>query len=316
MPPQPVTHHEPPLPSNSVLDLIGNTPLLPLTFREFDRTIYAKAEYLNPSGSIKDRLARGVIEAAEQSGDLKPGCSILECTSGNTGIALAMVGAMKGYPVHILMTSTASIERRYLIEQFGGTVELFDPHDGYGTGIRMAEERAREDPTIFLPRQFENPFNPLDHEEYTVPEILRQTDGQVDAFVAGFGTGGTITGCGRGLAKHNPHILIVAMEPAECAMLSGELPCCHLIEGVSGRFIPPLMDHARIDRIEKVSSQEAMEMTRRLSHDFGLLVGTSSGANVVAALRVARELKRELHVVTVLCDRAERYYSTPLFNHL
>ena len=310
---------KPPVPgasATSVLDLIGNTPLLPLCFPEAGRTIWAKAEYLNPSGSIKDRLARGVIEAAEQSGELKPGSRIMECTSGNTGIALAMIGAMKGYPVHILMTGSASVERRYLIEQFGGTVELFEPVDGYSTGIRIAEERAREDPAIFLPRQFENPFNPIDHEEHTVPEIIRQTEGRVDAFVAGFGTGGTLTGCGRGLARHNPEVRIIAMEPAECAMLSGEMPCCHLIEGVSGRFIPPLLQQARIDGIEKVTGAEALAMTRRLSHDFGLLVGTSSGANVAAALRVARSMDPGDVVVTILCDRAERYYSTPLFNHL
>jgi cysteine synthase len=300
----------------TVLGLIGNTPLLPLRFEAEGITLWAKAEYLNPSGSIKDRLAKGIIEAAEAAGQLRPGSTILECTSGNTGIALAMVGAVKGYRVHILMTSSASVERRYLIEQFGGIVELFEPVHGYQTGIDLAKQRAAADPSLYLPLQFENPFNAQDHELFTAREILAQTGGKVDAFVAGFGTGGTLSGCGKGLAAANPRIRIVAMEPAECALLSGEMPCCHLIEGVSGRFIPPLLSGARIDGVEKVKGLDAMAMTRRLSREFGLLVGTSSGANVLAALRVAAALGPDATVVTILCDRAERYYSTRLFRHL
>lgn len=301
-----------------VLSLIGNTPLLPLTFREHGITIYAKAEYLNPSGSIKDRLALCVIEDAEKRGLLKPDSIILECTSGNTGISLAMVGAAKGYRVKILMSDTASIERRHLIKQFGGEVELFKAVKGYGTGIELSLRYAAEDRRIFLPKQFENPINTLDHAEHTGPEILRQIGdaggkGKVDAFVSGYGTGGTISGCAKALRAANPAVKIVAMEPSEAAMLSGEMPCCHLIEGIAGGYVPPLIKTVAIDSISKVSSADAIDMTRRLSREFGLLVGTSSGANVVAALRTARELGPGSRVVTVLCDRAERYYSTRLF---
>lgn len=296
-----------------VLSLIGHTPLVPLFFPEENRTLYAKAEFLNPSGSIKDRLALCIIEDAEERGLLREDSIILECTSGNTGISLAMVGAAKGYAVHILMSETASVERRYLIQQFGGTVQLFKPAQGYGTGIAMTLEMAARDSRYFLPRQFENPLNAVDHEENTAPEILMQLPGPIDAFVAGYGTGGTITGCGRALRAAHPAIKIYAMEPAEAAMLSGEMPCCHSIEGVAGGYVPPLLKLAHIDAPIKVTSADALAMTRRLSRHYGLLVGTSSGANVAAALRVAQELGPDSRVVTILCDRAERYYSTKLF---
>ena len=293
-----------------VLSLIGNTALIPLHFPEADRTLYAKAEFLNPSGSIKDRLALCIIEDAVHRGVLHEKSIILECTSGNTGISLAMVGAALGYRVHILM-----IERRHLIRQFGGEVELFKATNGYATGIELSLEMAARDPNIFLPRQFENPINARDHEEFTGREILTQMQGRVDAFVAGYGTGGTLTGCGRALRAANPKVRILAMEPAEAAMLSGEMPCCHSIEGVAGGYVPPLLRHAQLDGAIKVSSADAVAMTRRLSREFGLLVGTSSGANIIAALRTAVEMGPESRVVTILCDRAERYYSTKLFAH-
>lgn len=297
-----------------ILAAIGQTPLLPLVFRDEGVTLYAKAEFLNPSGSIKDRLALTIIEDAEQRGLLNRDSIILECTSGNTGIALAMVGAAKGYKVKILMSETASIERRHLMRQFGAEVELFKAVNGYGTGIELSLRYAAADRRIFLPRQFENPLNALDHEENTAVEILRQIpEGRVDAFVSGYGTGGTLTGCSRGLRHAQPRVQIVAMEPSEAAMLSGEMPCCHSIEGIAGGYVPPLLKGAKIDSIEKVSSEEALTMTRRLSREFGLLVGTSSGANVTAALRLARRLGPESQVATILCDRAERYYSTKLF---
>ena len=224
-----------------------------------------------------------------------------------------MVGAALGYRVKILMSESASIERRYLIRQFGGEVQLFKTSAGYGTGIALSQEMAAADPRIFLPRQFENPLNALDHEQHTGREILTQLPGRIDAFVAGYGTGGTLTGCGRALQAAHPALRVVAMEPAEAAMLSGECPCCHFIEGVAGGYVPPLLRSAKIDAIEKVSSTDALVMTRRLSREFGLLVGTSSGANVTAALRVACALGHDARVVTILCDRAERYYSTKLF---
>ncbi len=293
--------------------MIGNTPLVSLPFPEAQRSILAKCEFLNPSGSIKDRLAKTIILAAEQQGRLNPDSTILECTSGNTGIALAMVGAAKGYRVSILMSESASQERRLLMRQLGAELILFRPGGGYRTGILISEEMAAKDPRYFLPKQFENPLNAEDHEHGTGLELLAQTDGRIDAFVAGYGTGGTLAGCGKAIKRACPSARILAMEPAEAALLCGEMPCCHAIEGIAGGFIPPLLRSAPIDGEISVSSAEALLMTRRLNREFGLLVGTSSGANVAAALRMARDLGPEAHVVTILCDRAERYFSTSLF---
>ena len=299
--------------SRAVLSLIGNTPLVRLQFHPEGVAIYAKCEFLNPSGSIKDRLAKCVVLDAEQRGLLKPGSIILECTSGNTGIALAMVGAATGYGVTILMSETASVERRRLIEQFGAELVLFQSKDGYETGIRLSEEMARRDERYFLPRQFENPLNATDHEHTTGQEILKALPGSVDAFVAGYGTGGTLAGVGRAVKERDPLAMVIAMEPAEAALLCGEMPCCNSIEGVTGGFIPPLLRSAPLDDEIKVRSADALAMTRRLHRDFGLLVGTSSGANVFAALAVASKLGPDPTVVTILCDRAERYFSTRLF---
>ena len=297
-----------------ILAQIGNTPLLELHFEAEDVTIFAKAEFLNPSGSIKDRLAQTILVDAHDRGVLQPDSVILECTSGNTGIALAMVGAAMGYRVKILMSHQASVERRHLIRQLGGEIELFEPTEGYATGINRTDEMAAADPRYFLPHQFENPLNAADHENETGPEILRQIPGgHVHAFVSGYGTGGTITGCGRALKAANPATLVVAMEPDEAAMLSGEMPCCHAIEGIAGGYIPPLVLQASIDQKERVSSADAIAMTKRLSREFGLLVGTSSGANLCAAIKIARQLGPSAKVMTILCDRAERYYSTSLF---
>lgn len=298
-----------------VLSLIGRTPLVPLTLSPEGVTLWAKCEFLNPSGSVKDRLAECLIADAERRGLLRPDSVILEVSSGNTGISLAMVGAAKGYRVCILMADTASVERRHLIRHFGAELRLFAPTRGYATGIELSRELAAHDPRIFLPRQFENPVNASDHEQHTAPEILRQMEGRIDAFVAGYGTGGTLVGVGRGLRTALPRVRVFAMEPAEAAMLSGESPCCHAIEGVAGGYLPPLLAHAQLDGVVKIASAEALTMTRRLASEFGLLVGTSSGANVAAALRVAREQVPGGRVVTLLCDRAERYYSTPLFDH-
>ena len=302
-------------PPPAILSAIGNTPLLALRFGPEGVTLHAKAEFLNPSGSVKDRLALGVITEAEARGALGPDSIILECTSGNTGISLAMVGAAKGYRVRILMSDTASVERRHLIRQLGGEVQLFTATAGYGTGIALSQQMAAADPRYFLPRQFENPLNAADHEHGTVPEILAQIPGgRVDAFVAGYGTGGTLAGCSRGLRRANPALKVYAMEPAEAAMLSGECPCSHFIEGVAGSYVPPLLALAHIDEPIKVSSAEALAMACRLAREHGLLVGTSSGANVVAALRAAQRHGPDAQIVTILCDRAERYYSTRLFS--
>ena len=301
-------------PARAVLSLIGNTPLVRLHFHPEDVAIYAKCEFLNPSGSIKDRLAKCVVLDAERRGLLKPGSIILECTSGNTGIALAMVGAAAGYGVTILMSETASVERRLLIQQFGAELVLFKSNDGYETGIRLSQEMARRDERYFLPRQFENPINAEDHEHSTGQEILEALPGSVDAFVAGYGTGGTLAGVGKAVKDRDPLALVIAMEPAEAALLCGEMPCCHSIEGVTGGFIPPLLRSAPLDDEFKVRSSDALAMTRRLHREFGLLVGTSSGANVFAALAIASKLGPDPTVVTILCDRAERYFSTQLFS--
>ena len=300
-------------PVPEIFSLIGRTPLIPLRFGAEGLTVYAKCEFTNPSGSIKDRLALTILQDARARGRLRPDTTILECTSGNTGISLAMVGAALGCRVKILMSDTASVERRHLMRHFGAEVQLFKSTRGYQTGIDLSREMAAADPRYFLPRQFENPLNALDHEEHTGPEILTQMGPRVDAFVSGFGTGGTITGCGRALKKRNPAVQVIVMEPAEAAMLSGELPCCHAIEGVSGGFVPPLLAGAPIDGRLKVASADALQMTRRLAREYGLLVGTSSGANVCAALQTAQRLGPAARVVTILCDRAERYYSTSLF---
>ena len=293
--------------------LIGHTPLLELRFEPEGVTIFAKAEFLNPSGSIKDRLALYILTDARRRGLLRPDSVVLECTSGNTGIALAMIGAAMGVRVKILMSDTASIERRHLMRHFGAELQLFHTDRGYATGIEMAEKMAAADARYFLPCQFANPLNALDHVEHTGREILAQMDGRVNAFVSGYGTGGTLNGVSRALRAACPGVEITAMEPAEAAMLSGEMPCCHSIEGIAGGFVPPLMQGVALDRREKVASADALAMTQRLAREFGLLVGTSSGANILAALRTARRLGPVARVVTILCDRAERYYSTKLF---
>jgi cysteine synthase A len=303
-----------PVPSTAVLSLIGHTPIVALRFDPEGVTLWAKCEFLNPSGSIKDRFARHVITDAEQRGLLRPGSIILECTSGNTVIALAMVGAARGHAVTILMSEGASVERRHLLRRFGAEVILLPAGRSYQAGIDRARDMAANDPRYFLPSQFENPLNAEDHEHTTGQEILRQVPGPIEAFVAGYGTGGSLAGCGRAIQAAFPGARIVAMEPAEDELHAAECRCCFCIEGVAGQgFVPPLLRHAPLDATVKVSAEEAMQTTRRLHRQFGLLVGTSSGANVAAALRVARDLPSGATIVTLLCDRAERYFSTPLF---
>ncbi len=298
---------------DSLLKLIGNTPMIPLRFDAEDRTIWVKCEFLNPSGSIKDRLARTIVVDAETHGLLTPDSIILECTSGNTGIAFAMIGAARGYRVSIIMSERASGERRKLIEHLGAELILF-AEPGYLVGIELSRQMAASESRYFLPRQFENPLNALDHEHETGIEILNQSPSRIAVFVSGYGTGGTLGGCSRALKAKDPQTRIVAMEPAESALLAGEEACCHWIEGIAGGFVPPLLKGVAIDSVCKVSSQAAIDMTIRLNREFGLLVGSSSGANVVAALEQARNLNRDDVVVTLLCDRAERYFSTRLFD--
>jgi len=300
--------------ANATLSLVGNTPLVPLEFREEGLRIFAKCEFLNPSGSIKDRFAKAVLIDAEQRGLLEPDSIILECSSGNTGIAMSMLGSAMGYRVTILMSSSASEERRLLIRQLGAELILFDSGGRYQTGIEMSREMAARDARYFLPRQFENPINVEDHDQYTGAELIAQVPAPIDAFVTGFGTGGTLGGCGKAIKRRWPEAKIFAMEPAEQALLAGEMPCCHLIEGVADGFIPDLLREAPLDGRIEVTSLEAVGMAQRLHREFGLLVGSSSGANVVAALRLAREFPANSTIATLLCDRAERYFSTPLFD--
>jgi cysteine synthase A len=300
--------------SRVVLSLIGNTPMIQLRFEELGVSLFAKCEFLNPSGSMKDRLAKCLLLDAEERGLIRPDSTVLECSSGNSGIAFAMVGAAMGYRVTILMSAGASIERRQLIQRLGAELILFESAGCYQTGIDLSRAMAAKDSRYFLPRQFENPLNTADHEETTGPEIITQVNGPIHAFVHGFGTGGSLAGCGKAIKQRWPESRIYAMQPAEPVLFAGECPCCHLIEGVADGFVPPLMRDAPVDGYLQVTGADAMAMTRRLHREFGLLVGTSSGANVVAALRIARELGAQASVVTLLCDRAERYFSTALFN--
>ena len=297
---------------DALMQLIGNTPMIPIHFEPENRTVWAKCEFLNPSGSVKDRLARTIVLDGEARGALTSESNILECTSGNTGIALAMLGAARGYGVTIVMSEKASGERRKMIEHFGAELILFSGA-GYRDGIALTERLAEQNPRYYLPRQFENPINARDHEHETGQEILAQMPGRVDVFVSGYGTGGTLAGCARALKDRDPGTQIVAMEPAEAALLAGEEACCHWIEGISGGFVPPLLQGVAIDRVVKVTSPEAIAMTLRLNREYGLLVGSSSGANVAAALHEAMEHGESANVVTLLCDRAERYFSTRLF---
>jgi cysteine synthase A len=299
--------------SAPVCDLIGDTPLIPLHFEREGVTVWAKCEFLNPSGSVKDRFARCVILDAEERGLLNAESIILECSSGNTGVALSMIGAAKGYRVTILMSAGASQERRQLIRRLGAELILFESEGRYQTGIELSREMAAKDSRYFLPRQFENPLNLEDHRHTTGREIVAQAPGPIAAFVTGFGTGGTLAGVGTAIKERYPEARIVAMEPAESALLAGECPCGHFIEGVADGFLPPLLQSAPLDGQVKVGSADAMAMTRRLHREFGLLVGTSSGANLAAAMQLAREHGPGATIVTMLCDRAERYFSTPLF---
>jgi cysteine synthase A len=300
---------------DDVLSLIGNTPLVRINLRGGARAaVWGKCEMMNPGGSVKDRIALAMVEAAERSGKIRPGESTLvEPTSGNTGIGLALVCAVKGYRLILTMPESMSLERRNLLKAYGAEIVL-TPEDRTMEGaVSLARELCRKKDHHML-MQFENPANPEVHRRTTGPEILEQLQGlSIDGFVAGVGTGGTITGVGQVLRKHNPSIEIVAVEPDKSAVLSGEEPGPHKIQGIGAGFVPKVLDTAVFNRIARVHDEDAYRMRQRLAREEGLLVGISAGASMVAALALAEQLGPGKNVVTVLCDTGERYFSLDTF---
>ena len=294
---------------NSVLDAIGNIPLIQLK-KMSSGNVFVKAEFLNPGGSIKDRVAKHIIEMAEKEGKLKPGMTIIEATSGNTGIGLTLVGVQKGYQVICVMPENMSEERKKIIHAFGGEI-IFTSAKGSlpGSIKKMREITEAEPEKYFVADQFVNPHNPELHYQQIAPEIWDDMKGKVDVFVAGVGSGGTLQGIGKFLKEKNPKVKIVAVEPKNSSALLGQEPGLHQIQGIGDGFIPAVLDVKQVDMVFTVTDEEAIETTRQLSKEEGLLVGTSSGANVFAALHVDNGRNR---VVTVLPDRAERYFSTAL----
>jgi cysteine synthase A len=297
-----------------VLDLIGRTPVVKLNkvVTPGMATVWAKLERQNPGGCVKERIALSMIEAAERDGRLGPNALIVEPTSGNTGIGLAMVAAYKGYRLTLVMPDSLSIERRKLFQAYGADLVLTPGEDGIKGAIAEAERVVRENPGSFLPNQFENPANPEVHYLTTGPEVLSQVP-DLAAFVAGVGTGGTITGVARRMREEAPHVLVVAVEPEESPVLSGGDAGKHKIQGIGAGFKPGVLDLSLIDEIVRVPSESAWAMTRRLAQEEGLLVGMSSGAATVAALTIAERLGEGSQIVVVLPDTGERYLSTPVF---
>lgn len=295
----------------NVIDLIGNTPLVSLKGTT-GMNIYAKAEFLNPGGSIKDRVAKNMLEKAEEQGVLKPGMTIVEPTSGNTGIGLAFVGVRKGYRVIIVMPENMSDERKKIIQSLGAELVLTPPELSIGGSVAKAEELVKEIGNCFLPQQFENPNNPDIHYRTTAVELYEQMEGKVDVFVSGLGSGGTLQGIGKYLKEKNPQIKIVAVEPKNVSALLGHEPGLHSIQGIGDGFIPAVLDTNLIDDIIEVTDEDAIATTRELARVQGLLCGTSSGANVWSAKEITKKYGRDVRIATVLADRMERYFSTGL----
>ena len=298
--------------------LIGGTPLLELTHLEkelgLEARLLAKLEYFNPAGSVKDRIARAMIEDAEAKGALKPGATLIEPTSGNTGIGLASVAAAKGYKIIITMPETMSIERRQLMKAYGAELVLTEGAKGMKGAIAKAEELAKEIPNSFIPGQFVNPANPAAHRATTGPEIWRDTDGRVDVFIAGVGTGGTLTGVGEYLKAQNPAVRVVALEPEDSPVLSEGRAGAHKIQGIGAGFVPAVLNTGVYDEIYKASSRDAFTAAKLLARKEGILVGISSGAALHGAIELARRPENKgKTIVALLPDSGDRYYSTPLF---
>lgn len=292
--------------THTVFQLIGNTPLIRLD----GENVYAKAEFLNPGGSIKDRVALAMIEGAERDGRLHADSIIVEPTSGNTGIGIALIGQLKGYRVRIVMPEDMSEERKKLIRALGGELVLTPSSNGIRGAVERVRRMAAEDPNIFVPQQFENPDNPRIHYEATARELWRQIAGDVACFVAGVGSGGTLQGVGKFLKEQNPAIKVIAVEPQNVSAILGHEPGLHQIQGIGDGFVPDILDLSLVDDVVEVSDDAAITTTRRLGKENGLLVGISSGANVWAARKLAARMPG--NIATVLPDRAERYFSTSL----
>lgn len=304
---------------NNVLDLVGGTPLVRLNriVPEDSAEIYVKLEYQNPGSSVKDRIALSIVEEAEKEGRLKPGGTIVEATSGNTGIGLALVAAAKGYKAVIVMPETMSIERRNLLRAYGAELVLTPGSEGMNGAVKKAEEILTANPDYFLADQFRNKANVKVHRETTGPEIveaIQSLDGKLDAFVAGIGTGGTITGAGEVLKENFPNIKIYAVEPASSPILAGGKPGPHKIQGLGANFIPEILNQDIYDEIIHVENEEAFAQARQVAKEEGILSGISSGAAVFAALKVAKELGKGKRVVAIIPSNGERYLSTPLYN--
>lgn len=294
-----------------ITELIGRTPLVRLNrlSKPGGATIYGKVEFFNPGGSVKDRICLNMINEAERQGRLKPGGTIVEPTSGNTGIGLALIAAVRGYKLILVMPESMSMERASLLSSYGAQLVLTPAWEGMKGSIREAESLLMQNPSYFMPDQFSNPANPAMHRQTTAPEIWEALDGKIDAFVAAVGTGGTITGCGEVFKERNPSIQVIAVEPAGSPVLSGGEPGPHKIQGIGAGFIPQVLNRKILDRVIKVTDDEAYQTAKQLSKMEGLLVGISAGANVFAAQQVAEELGPGKNVVTVLCDTGERYIS-------
>jgi cysteine synthase len=300
--------------ANSITELIGKTPIVRLNglVDEQSAEVYLKLEYMNPGSSVKDRIALAMIEDAEAKGELKQGDTIIEPTSGNTGIGLAMVAAAKGYKTILVMPETMSMERRNLLRAYGADLVLTPGPEGMGGAIRKAGELAKEN-GYFMPQQFENEANPSVHERTTGPEIVEQMGDQLDAFISGIGTGGTITGAGKVLREKYKNIKIIAVEPTDSPVLSGGKPGPHKIQGIGAGFVPSVLDTKVYDEIIKVENEQAFDYARRAAKEAGILGGISSGAAIYAALETAKKLGKGKKVLAVIPSNGERYLSTPLY---